>query len=312
MPPPAEFRCDVPTAELLAGLIMEPLPLGLMVRETARHLFRDIYVDTSDNALATRGIACRIRYGADDRRTITLGVAEAGLPVSGPAELFEAEAGAVDLAGILTADTGPARRLRALVDPTRLEARFELEIDRVARTASRPWHLPGRFAFLYDRVTVRNGRLTREFQELKVRRLARGRPRLEEVSRALEQAHGLRPVLPTKMVRARTLLRQLGRESLIRNLDSGRAVAVVALEEGRVAMLRDGEELALTGDGRIGRAGRAARPRRVVRQQGGGPRPAGTHASQHRAAHPGGVAGAQASPRPATRPRFPDRLDAAE
>lgn len=241
MPPPAEFRCDVPTAELLAGLIVEPLPLGLMVRETARHLFRDIYVDTSDNALATRGIACRIRYGADDRRTITLGVAEAGLPVSGPAELFEAEAGAVDLAGILTADTGPARRLRALVDPTRLEARFELEIDRVARTASRPWHLPGRFAFLYDRVTVRNGRLTREFQELKVRRLARGRPRLEEVSRALEQAHGLRPVLPTKMVRARTLLRQLGRESLIRNLDSGRAVAVVALEEGRVAMLRDGE-----------------------------------------------------------------------
>lgn len=239
--PPAEFRCDVPTAELLTALSAEPLPLGLVVRDTARHLFRDIYVDTSDNALAVRGIACRIRYAADDRRTITLGIAEAGLPVSGPAELFEADAGGVELADILAADTGPARRLRALVDPARLEPRFELEIDRVARTASRPWHLPGRFAFLYDRVTVRNGRLTREFQELKVRRLARGRPRLEEVSRALEQAHELRPILPTKMARARTLLRQLGRESLIRNLDSGRAVAVIALEDGRVAMLRDGE-----------------------------------------------------------------------
>jgi polyphosphate kinase len=241
VPPPAEFRCDVPTTELLHALIAAPLPLGLMVRDTARRLYRDVYVDTSDNALAARGIACRIRYGADDRRTITLGIAEAGLPVSGPAELFEADAGAVDLAGILRADTGPARRLRALVDPARLEPRFELEIDRVSRVATRPWHLPGRFAFLYDRVTVRNGRLTREFQELKVRRLARGRPRLEEVSRALEQAHGLRPTLPTKMARARTLLRQLGRESLIRNLDSGRAVAVIALENGRVAMLRDGE-----------------------------------------------------------------------
>ncbi len=241
MSTPAEFRCDVPTAELLSALATEPLPLGLVVRETSRQLFRDVYVDTSDNALAARGFACRIRYGADDRRTITLGVAEAGLPVSGPAELFEAEAGAVDLAGILAADTSPARRLRGLVDPARLEPRFELEIDRVARVASRPWLLPGRFAFFYDRVTVRNGRLTREFQELKVRRLARGRPRLEEVSRALEQAHGLRPTLPTKMARARTLLRQLGRESLIRNLDSGRAVAVIALEDGRVAMLRDGE-----------------------------------------------------------------------
>ena len=232
--------------------------------------------------------------------------------MSGPAELFEAEAGAVDLAGILTADTGPARRLRALVDPTRLEARFELEIDRVARTASRPWHLPGRFAFLYDRVTVRNGRLTREFQELKVRRLARGRPRLEEVSRALEQAHGLRPVLPTKMVRARTLLRQLGRESLIRNLDSGRAVAVVALEDGRVAMLRDGESWHLPVT-----AGSGEQAVRHGLGEWFGSRVADlvllgrTPASIEQPTLEVWLA-RQASPRPATRPRVPDRLDAAE
>jgi polyphosphate kinase len=241
VPPPAEFRCDVPTAELLAALLTEPLPGGLIVRDTARQLYRDVYVDTADNALAARGVACRIRYCADDRRIITLGFAKAGLPVSGPSEVFEAEAGGVDLPAILNGDSSPARRLRGLVDPARLEPRFELEVDRVVRTASRSWHLPGRFAFLYDRVTVRNGRLTREFQELKVRRLARGRPRLDELARALEQAHGLRPVLQTKMVRARTLLRQMGRESLIRNLDLGRAVAVLALDEGRVALLRDGD-----------------------------------------------------------------------
>ncbi|MEP7177008.1 MAG: polyphosphate kinase 1 [Gemmatimonadales bacterium] len=245
MLPPAEFRCDVPTGELLAALVVAPLPLGLVARRTTRERYRDIYVDTSDHALAARGVACRIRYGADDRRTLTLGMAEAGLPVSAPTRLFEAPAEALDLVDILNGNTGPARRLRGLVDAARLEPRFELEIDRTVRTASRLWHLPGRFAFLYDQVTVRNGRLTREFQELKVRRLMRGRPRLEEVSRALEHSDGLRPALPTKMMRARAMRRQLGRESVIRNLDSGRAVAVIALDDGRVAMQRDGATLRL-------------------------------------------------------------------
>ena len=236
-----EFRCDVPSTELLAALAAEPLPLGLVERGRGRSLFRDVYIDTSDNALAARGIACRIRYGADDRRVLALGVAEAGAPVSGPAEVFEAEVEAVDVPEIVGGDSGPARRLRGMVDPSRLEPRFEMEIDRVARTASRRWHLPGRFLFLYDRVTVRNGRLTREFQELKVRRLVGGAPRLEALARDLDRRHGLRPLLQTKMVRARQLLRQLGRESLIRNLDSGRAVAVIALDDGRVALLGGAE-----------------------------------------------------------------------
>jgi len=185
MPRPAEFRCDVATPELLAALLADALPLDLVVRNLERSLYRDVYVDTPDKALAGRGIACRIRYGADDRRTLTLGLAEPGVPLSGPSEQFEADAGALDLPEILAADTEPARRLRGLVDPARLEPRLELQIDRVTRTATRPWHLPGRVAFLYDRVTVRSGPLTREFQELKVRRLSPGRPRLEELARGV-------------------------------------------------------------------------------------------------------------------------------
>ena len=82
----------------------------------------------------------------------------------------------------------------------------------------------------------------REFQELKVRRLAQGRPRLEELALALEQVDGVRPVLQTKLVRARSLLRQMGQERIIRNLDSGRAVAVIALDGEAVALLGDGED----------------------------------------------------------------------
>jgi polyphosphate kinase len=245
MPPVAEFRCDVPTLEILTALAAEPLPLGLNQRSTERRLYRDVYVDTGDNALAARGITCRVRYGADDRRTLTLGIAEPGLPVSGARDVFEADAAEVDLLAILDGGSEPARRLRGLIDPSRLEPRFELEVERAVRVAGRPWPLPGRFAFMYDRVTVRNGGLSRQFQELKVRRLRRGGPRLEAVARALEQSRGLRPVLQTKMTRARELLRQMGRESLVRNLDLGRAVAVIALEEGRVALFGEGTGLQL-------------------------------------------------------------------
>lgn len=240
MPRPPEFRCNVPTGELLAMLAAAPLPLRLVARGRVRSLYRDVYLDTSDSALARRGIACRIRYGADDRRSIAVGIAQTTLPASGPSDVFEAEASAVEIPEILSDDTDPARRLRGLVEPGRLEPRLELEIDRVTRTASRRWHLPGRFAFVHDRVTVRSGRLTREFQELKVRRLARGRPRLEELARALERAHGLRPVLQTKLVHAQALLRQMNHENVIRDLDSGRSVAVIALDEGRVALAGNG------------------------------------------------------------------------
>jgi polyphosphate kinase len=242
VPPAAEFRCDVPAPELLVALAAEPLPLGLRQLSVERRLYRDVYIDTDDNALATRGITCRIRYGADDRRQLTLGVAEPGLPVPGAQEVFEGEAVEVDLPAILRGASEPARRLRGIIDPSRLEPRFELEVERTVRTAGRPWPLPGRFAFMYDRVTVRNGPLSREFRELKVRRIRGGGPRLEAVARALEQARGLRPMLQTKMARARELLRQMGRESLVRNLDLGRAVAVIALEHGRVALLADGSD----------------------------------------------------------------------
>ena len=242
LPRPAEFRCDVPTVERLVALAGAPLPLGLVVRSQSRVLVRDVYLDTADSALAARNIACRVRYGADDRRTLTVSLAEPGVAGAGPSEVFEAEVAAVDLSAILASDTAPARRLRGAVDLARLESRFELEIDRLVRTASRPWHLPGRFAFLYDRVNVRSGGLERGFQELKVRRLVRGRPRLEELALALEQGTGLRPVLQTKLVRARTLLRQMGQERIIRNLDSGRAVAVLALDGDSVALLGEGED----------------------------------------------------------------------
>ncbi|HEX3234364.1 MAG TPA: polyphosphate kinase 1 [Gemmatimonadales bacterium] len=250
MPRLPEFRCDLPTAELFARLVTGPLPHGLIVRKTEWSLYRDVYLDTPDNQLARRGISCRIRSGGDDRRSIALGIGQPDVPVSAPGELLEAEVRGDDIPAILSGDSEPASRLREVVDPARLESRLELGIERVIRTGSRAWRLPGRFGFLYDRVTVRKGRLTREFRELKVRRLSPGGPSLEQVARELERVEGLRPILQTKLARARGLLRQMDRETVIRDLDSGRSVALIVLDEGRVALVREGDgERLPTSDG---------------------------------------------------------------
>jgi polyphosphate kinase len=241
MPRTAEFRCDLTTAELFARLVTGPLPHELVVRGVQWSLIRDVYLDTADNVLARRGVACRIRSSGDDLRILTLGIGQPDVPLSGPSELYEAETRATDIPAILGGDTEPARRLRELVDSAGLESRLDLEIERVVRIGSRAWRLPGRFGFLYDRVTVRRGQLTREFRELKVRRLTPGGPSLEQLARELEQVHGLRPILQTKLMRARVLLRLMDRERLIRDLDSGRSIALIVLDEGQVALVRDGE-----------------------------------------------------------------------
>ena len=238
---PAEFRCDLPEPELFTRLAAEPLPLGLVVRRVTWSLYRDLYLDTPDGILAAAGVACRVRTDGGNRRVLSLGVAPGEAAASGPAEVLEAGSRAGDLAELLRGDTAPARRLRTLADPARLEPQVELAVERVTRAATRAGWLPGWFAFLYDRVTLRRGGLARQFQELKVRRRLAGTPRLEELAQALEARHGLRPVLQTKLQRAQALRRQMEQESVIRRLESGRAVAVVALDEGRIALLRDGD-----------------------------------------------------------------------
>jgi polyphosphate kinase len=240
VPRAPEFRCDLPTAELFARLVTGPLPHGLVVRRVEWNLYRDLYLDTADILLARRGVSLRIRSAGDDRRWIALGIGQPDLPVSTPSQLYEAETRGADIPAMLSGDTEPAQRLRELVDPARLESQLELEIERVLRVGSRAWRLPGRFGFLYDRVTVRSGRLTREFRELKVRRLSPGGPSLEQLARDIERVDGLRPMLQTKLVRARALFRQMNRETMIRDLDSGRSVALIVLDEGQVALVRDG------------------------------------------------------------------------
>ena len=237
----SQFRCDVAGPEALTALREAPLPLALRSTDPARVFHRDIYLDTSDRALLARGVSCRVRIRADDRRFLTLFI---GGGTAGTVERFESEVPEVDPRQVLAGSSEPARRLSGLVDVGILRPRIELEVERWSRTASSGFfHRQPRFEFLYDGCTVRHGGLTRSFEELQVRRLSAGLPRMEQVARELDRVHGLRPLLLPRHERAAQLAEVMVAESAARMFSSQVAVVLLALDEGRVAFIeQDGKQ----------------------------------------------------------------------
>lgn len=243
MAPSSQFRCAVDGPEALHRLREAPLPLGLRGDPPERSFHRDIYLDTPDGSLEGRGVSCRLRVQADDRRSLALIVGGAG---SRPPERWEAVVPELDLRRALEGTSEPARRLRGLVDPALLKPRIEIETERWTRVVRAGWfRRQPRFVFLYDIGTVRQGGLVRSFEEIQVRRLGPGRPHLEQIAAALEQAHGLRPLVVPKPARAAALIAAMAGESTARLVNSQRAVALLALDGGGVAFLagEDGLEL---------------------------------------------------------------------
>ena len=234
------FRCVVSSEDILRRLAAHPLPLGLRSGPTARAFHRDIYFDAPDGTLRSRGVACRIRIRDDDTRLLTV-----VLDGASGRERFEAATDESDLRAILEGQLDPARRLRAVLDPSRLREEVELETERLTRTARARWWPLARYAFVYDIATVRRGVISRSFSDLKVYRLGGGPPSLANIAQALEREHGLRLSLADKRERARLLLAALKNEVGARLIDTDRAVALVAVENGRAAFRKDDQSLSL-------------------------------------------------------------------
>ena len=164
-----EVKWDVASAEILRQLIAAPPPAGLRLTETTQSLHRDIYYDTPDGSLARRDITCRLRIGADDRRILTVTLAA-------QRQRFKSRVTELDLAAAVRGESEAARRLRGLVDPASLETLAELEVERTTRVMAGWWPWSASHQFMYDAVTVRHGRLSRAFREVKLRRLREGKP----------------------------------------------------------------------------------------------------------------------------------------
>jgi polyphosphate kinase len=241
MPRSTQFRSSLAGPDVLRALATAPLPPGLHELSSTTTFHRDLYFDTPDGALHARGVVCRLRYRADGCCVLSLTGPKG--PAMGGSDIpyVEAVLDAQEPTAALTGNNEPARRLRAFADPASLRPQIELAVTRTTRVARSGWLELGRVDYTLDDVTLRHGEFSGTFQELKVRRSGWGGPSLERITRAWSEEHGLLPSQITKLDRAEAVRRRLEEDALTFQLGPGRSVAVVAIDEGAVAVVADGD-----------------------------------------------------------------------
>src|SRR5207247_10680843 len=151
---------------------------------------------------AARGPVC---FAAGARRPLGLGGLRPGPPEA--AEVAERAA-----AAIFAGKSGPARRLRALIDPARLVPSVELETERRLRLVRRalvPWP---ELELVLDVVTVRSSEAAPVFRELTLRPRPWGTIGVARLGAALAERHGLHPLATDRRARADELLAALETE----------------------------------------------------------------------------------------------------
>ena len=142
-------RYELRSAAELDKLARAPLPLGIHATQPRSSSHRDLYLDTEDDALRSRGVVCRLRVGdrLPHRLTLVVGHDEP--------ERVEATVREATAAAALAADTAVRRRLLSMVDPAALVARVELIVDRLTRAVNPDLLLRRRAEMHFDRITIR-------------------------------------------------------------------------------------------------------------------------------------------------------------
>lgn len=258
---------EVPSGEILDRLAAGDPPIPLTGERRRLVIFRDVHFDTAGSELGRKGAVVRLRHHQDGRRTLMIDVREArkdGPPLRHRAE---AEVSESDTTAIFTGDSKPARLLRALVDPGRLDVAFEMEtMRRILRGRIGGEEGPG-VELAYDTLTVRRGPLSGSLWEILITR-AEGTS-IGPIIRALEEEPGVRITLSEPPRRARDFLEEAEIVGLEREVRAAREVAVVAFRVGRIALFRSEGALRIpTGDGSGEAAARRVLDRRLSGQGG--------------------------------------------
>ncbi|HSJ13408.1 MAG TPA: polyphosphate kinase 1 [Longimicrobiales bacterium] len=242
MQPHRMVRFDVPDRETLERLAAGPLPGGLREHASELDFFRDVYFDTPSSDLKEKGAATHLRLHRDGRAELLLDVLDRR-PENGPPRRRSAHALVTDVEPetLFRGESEPARMLRALIDPDRLEKVLEVEtLRRVRRSGGRA---DREITFCYDLITVRRDDLATELFELEVSLPDEAGERLAAIIQELQHEHGLRPALAETQGRAREVLEDLDIQALEREIRAAREVAVVAYQRGAIGLLQQAGEL---------------------------------------------------------------------
>ncbi|MFP4624329.1 MAG: polyphosphate kinase 1, partial [Gemmatimonadota bacterium] len=235
------IRLVVPDGEILDRLAGQPVPLPTTGESRSIAVFRDVYFDTPGAELELKPARVRVRHQADGRRTLLIDVRDRDGTDAPARHRVEAEVAEGDATpeSIFLGDSEPARLLRAIIDPTRLEPSFEVETLRRRRTERLGQH--GALDIDYDTLTVRRGELSGTLWEITVH--PPDGVDVEPLIRSFESEPGVRITLTEPPRRAREYLDEAELAALEREVRAAREVAVVAHRGGRLALRRDGRGL---------------------------------------------------------------------
>ena len=261
MTEPRTVRLEVPSGAVMDRLAAEPLPLPLTEEERRLEVFRDVYFDTPGGELGLKPALVRIRHVADGGRKLLIDVREARGNGRPPVRhRAEADVSEGEHETIFHGDSEPARLLRALIDPGRLEEAFEVETLRRLRTGTLTGDA-GSVRVAYDTLTVRRGELSGTLWEVSV--TAAEDVDVDPLLQAMERVSGVRITLADPARRVREFLDEAEIIALEREVRAAREVGVVAHWRGRIALLQVEGGLRIPhGDG----SGEAAARRLLTRQ----------------------------------------------
>ncbi len=220
---------------MLARLVAEGAPFRPLCPPWSRQRIVETFVDTDDGALAAKGISCTLR--ASDAGTHQLEVARM---VDRGGEVLSRERVTSDTLGrfasiFVRGSSRAVEELRRRVDLGLLRPQLQLQIARRSQLAtSRHWWRRATFGFAYDTITLRTAGLEGSFREVSMQEVARGRPSAQEVADALSERFALRSVSMDRRARAEDLRAALERDAAARRVGSGRNVALLAIDEGRI------------------------------------------------------------------------------